>query len=204
MHWSEVTKNVILSIGIFIGGGWSLYVFHTTFKTEHAAAELAFKQRQLIDRPALTSKLDFKILKNKDDKWVVTARVEITNTGNDNGILILGKDTFIIGEIKFSKNGTIERYDNILFSEARDLPGITDENKHSKTNVIHVLVGQTKTLTDSFLINHPGIYKLQFNATPGSKTVKIRKSSKDSKDQKNKQKFSIDKVFEIKRKNQRN
>lgn len=181
--YSEVIRDVVVVLGVIIGGGWSLFIFIENHETDKANLELVKIKQEIVQRPLVAGSIATKVhYLDKEAYWIVEVALNLKNTGQTDAYLDLRESPVLWAKMGFERS-MLSRYLDIERGYLTSIP--TTENSEGKINVtgVTLLAGQEKTKKFAIKVHSPGTYQLQFKASPGQSIVKARLSAGSPKNE---------------------
>ena len=172
---TEAIKNIVLSIAVVIVGVWSLFQFNAKLEAEKASAELNRIQNENLQRPLVSVELEKRIVVStiKGGGWLIEILATLENKGNTDTILYLSDDSIRMAKVSF-EHGKIAKYDEMVSTTHFSLPLSNQGQKLISTGTITMLAKQKKKIRFPFRVLKPGLYLVNFAATPGKEIENAR------------------------------
>ncbi len=179
-NYSEFIKNIVLALGLFVGGIWALYTFGAKLEMENAKAKLESVNQSLISRAILVPTIKVSAINNKQENiWYLKTIITIENKGNTDASIRWDEDPLIVAKVKF-ENGSVAGFENRTYaSEISIVPkkyvGPTAPfDKPWVSNEAFVLSKQTKNFQFMTKVFSPGVYLVQFMGYPSRNIEETR------------------------------
>jgi len=105
-------QNIVLSIAIIIGGGWTLYVFDAEYRVDNAKFQLEKIKREITEQINVEIKLDIDYIKTEtsNDRYLI-GLVHFFNHGSVYSVLNILEASLKLTKVEIDKD------DNILFGK---------------------------------------------------------------------------------------
>lgn len=186
-NYTESFKNIVISLGVIIGGLWTVYVFSAKLEVQNAKAELKRINQQLMARPVIVPSISTSILNSElNNTWYIITNITLENKGNMDASIGFEEDSLIIAKVEFDKGTVVAYHDYIRNSIHFIFPKeyVNSEKNYSQPWVAEegfVLSGQKKTFQFISKINKTGIYRVQFMGILGSSVKEVRKKVEEKR-----------------------
>ena len=100
--YSEVIRDVVVVLGVIIGGGWSLFIFIENHETDKANLELVKIKQEIVQRPLVAGSIATKVhYLDKEAYWIVEVALNLKNTGQTDAYLDLRESPVLWAKMGF-------------------------------------------------------------------------------------------------------
>ena len=178
--YSEVIRDIVVILGVVVGGGWTLFVFIEMHEMDKSKLELVKIKQEIVQRPLVSGSMATKIhYLEKDKHWIVEVALNLKNTGQTDAHLDLNESPILWAKMDFEQS-MLNEYLDIKRGHLTSIPAKTSPESKVDVTGVTLLAGQEKTKKFAIKVDAPGTYQLQFKASPGESIIKARLSAGSS------------------------